>query len=446
MERRGFSWSGRDFGMNLLRRRAVWLLALVALAFALRVAAGAWWESRLPDDVRFGFGDSDGYWRLGQTLARGEPYQYGSDRVFRAPGYPLILAALFRLTGDDPATFWARVWTTAVSSLLVVGVYWLALTLFDARAALLAALGAAIYPLLAAMGMLLLSEGPFCAVVPFQLACWVRGWRATDAKRAAPWLLGAGALAGAATLIRPGWLLFTPFAIGLALLFSSERKRHLAAGGWLMAGLCLVMTPWWARNYRVTGHFVPTTLQVGASLYDGLSPQATGASQMDFVPILADRLHRQEAEKNLPPEGFEYRFDQYLRRLAIDWAAAHPGEVLQLAGIKLARMWNVWPNEARFQSPLVRLGMTVTYLPVMVLGLWGAWAFRRRGWPYLLCLVPAAYLTLLHLFFVSSIRYRQPALPSLIVLAAGLIGGWWMVDGDWKERRVKSREARGTES
>lgn len=421
--------------MNLLRRRAVWLLAL---AFALRVAAGAWWEARLPEGARFGFGDSDGYWRLGQALAQGKPYQYGSDRVFRAPGYPLILSALFRLTGGETPTFTARLWTAAFSSLLVVGVYWLALTLFDARAALLAALGAAVYPLLAAMGMLLLSEGPFCAVVPFQLACWVRGWQTADARRAAAWLLAAGALAGAAALIRPDWLLFTPFAIGLAVLFSPDRKRHLMAGGWLLLGLCLVMTPWWTRNYRVTGHFVPTTLQVGASLYDGLGPQATGASQMDFVPILADKLRRQEAGKNLPPEGFEYRFDQYLRRLSIHWAKAHPGEALRLAGVKLARMWNIWPNEARFQSPLVRAGMTVTYLPLMVLGLWGAWAFRRRGWPYLLCLVPAAYLTLLHLVFVSSIRYRQPALPSLIVLAAGLVAEKWHFGMTNDERRRSS--------
>jgi hypothetical protein len=52
--------------------------------------------------------------------------------------------------------------------------------------------------------------------------------------------------------------------------------------------------------------------------------------------------------------------------------------------------------------------------------LWGAAVFCRRGWPYALCLGPAVYVTCLHTVFVSSIRYRHPAMLALIVLAAGV--------------------------
>ncbi len=63
-------------------RRAAVVIVLVALG--VRLAAGAWWQSRLPPGQRFFFGDSESYWELGQRLAQGQSYQFRSAerRVF----------------------------------------------------------------------------------------------------------------------------------------------------------------------------------------------------------------------------------------------------------------------------------------------------------------------------------------------------------------------------
>ena len=84
-------------------------------------------------------------------------------------------------------------------------------------------------------------------------------------------------------------------------------------------------------------------------------------------------------------------------------------------------MWNIWPNEPGLRSWPLRIIVMAGYVPLLLLGIWGTWKFARHGWPYALCAMPAVYFTLLHVIFVSSIRYRQPAMLAVIVLAAGTV-------------------------
>src|SRR5690242_685447 len=96
--------------MPRLTANCAWWILILAVALAARVAAGFWWQARLPEGTQFFFGDSDSYWRLGQALARGEPYEYLSPdaQVLRTPGYPLLLAAMFRVLGDHAPVMAAR--------------------------------------------------------------------------------------------------------------------------------------------------------------------------------------------------------------------------------------------------------------------------------------------------------------------------------------------------
>ena len=94
---------------------------------------------------------------------------------------------------------------------------------------------------------------------------------------------------------------------------------------------------------------------------------------------------------------------------------------LQLAGTKLLRMWNIWPNEPQFRSWFVRLAVFGTYTPILLLSLYGAWRFREHGLDVLLLILPAVYLSLLHAVFIGSLRYRQPAMLTLAILAAAAV-------------------------
>lgn len=424
-------------------RRLVALILLIACA--VRLAAGCWWQQHLPPGARFGFPDSETYWRLAQTIVRGEPYQMNPDRrVFRTPGYPATLASLFFLVGDDPPVFWARAQNAVLGTLAVGGVMGLTALLFDGRAALLAGCAAAVCPEALATSVFVLSEAPFCPLLLFQLVLWVWAWRAPAVAPAAGWATAAGVVGGLATLMRPSWLLFTPFALTICLLAQvrwrlrrgparggdfpplvPDGRRQTLLGVCLLLGLLATMAPWWVRNWRMTGGFVPTTLQVGESLYDGWNPQATGASDMRFVDDFRRQLRAEDALRGAAPEelaNFELRLDRRMREAAWAWASAHPRRVVELAAVKFVRIWNVWPNEPGLRQPLLQAVVLCGYGPLLLFSAIGVWKFAGRGWLYVLCCLPAVYFTALHVVFVGSLRYRQPPLLPLIVLAAGAAG------------------------
>ena len=421
------------------RTTCLMLLALLAAALGVRLAAGVWWQERLPEGKRFTFGDSESYWELGRAIAAGRPYEFGPHKLkaFRTPGYPLLLAGLFGFAGDDPPVIYGRFLSAILGTMAVGGIAALAWILFDARTAFIATFIATIYPEAIALSTFILSEAPFCPLMVAHLISWALAWKAIGRPQLVGWSLVAGLAAGLATLMRPSWLLFTPFAGILGLAFVGQRGRQLVILGLMLLGLCTTMSPWWIRNYAVLGRFVPTSLQVGASLYDGLNPTATGGSDMRFVSRFEAEQLAADAQNQHLVGTFEERLDERMRRASIAWAANNPGRVAELIAIKFARMWSILPNAAEMQGWTMRLALAVTYTPIMILALVAAWRYARRDWPVALLLLPAVYFTCLHVVFVSSIRYRQPAMLPLIVLAAAVLASLWRPEN----HKVRSRSA-----
>lgn len=416
--------------------RWAWGVAILAIALGCRLAAGVWWQQRLPADQSFAFGDSHGYWHLGQALARGEPFQYGSPdaRIFRTPGYPVLLAALFRVLGDDdPSVLWGRALSAVLGTIAVGGVMMLAWQLSGWRAAVLASGIAALHPEAVSLGTFVLSEAPFSPLMAWQLAAWLGAWNAVEKPESRRRAIGlatlAGVLAGLATLMRPSWLLFTPFALILTLVLPEARRRHRVLAIPLLLGLAVVMSPWWWRNYQITHRLVLTTLQVGASLYDGLSPQATGASDMRFVPEFQAAQRAADASADAseaqPLVGtFEERLDRRLRDASLAWVRAHPDQAARLAVVKFLRMWNVVPNSSEMGGRLLRVVVAIGYVVVMAAAIFGSGRLSRTTTPIWLFWMPALYLTCLHVIFVSSIRYRQPTLLPLMAVGAAAVVAW----------------------
>jgi hypothetical protein len=348
------------------------------------------------------------------------------------PGYPVVLVPVFWLYSGEPPLMAARIENALIGSLLVVAVGAFAFQLFrDRKTALLASCLASCEPCTIITNVWILSETPFCLAMIGQLAALVATIRATRKPQLIIYSAWFALLSATTVYFRPSWLYFSFFAIiayffySLLLHNKSNPKTFCPINRAVIVTLvlvpifCLCMTPWWYRNYQLTGRFVATTLQMGPSLYDGLNPKATGASNMTFTEEFR-QLEKEHAKPN-SRDTYEYRVDERTRKASLDWAKTHPNRAGELAVIKFFRLWNVWPNEPAFASPIVRLIVFATYTPILVLALIGFAITWRRGFDYAVLIFPSIYLTMLHVIFVSSLRYRVPTMLCLMIPAAYII-------------------------
>lgn len=397
------------------------------LALWLRVlaACGVQWLSQRRGN-RCLFPDTEIYWMLGQAIQRREPYevsQWGIPHfALRAPAYPLFLAFSQACFGDRAMP--ARLLQAALGILAILTLAKLVDRLTeDSQAdsstpwlssspALIAAAIATVDPFTVGFSAVLLSEALFTPLLVlglWGLAClWQAAPHQSPAQRPHLLALVTGASWGAAILTKPSFALFPPAALLCWLLFAGKphRQRALASSLLIAVGLAAIMAPWWARNYRLFDRFVPTALWTGASLYDGLRPSATGASDMTFLNAPDLRSLHEEAQ------------DATLIRRALDFAASHPRRVVELAAIKAARYWSPWPNAESVRSPLARLVCAAWMLPLYALILKGAWNRRKDPRALVLLAGPLLYFAAIHMIFVSSIRYRIPAMLPAFGLAA----------------------------
>ena len=413
-----------------------WVILLIA-AFALRLAMAFFWQHRC-GDREFYFPDSDTYWQLGCALAKGEPYEYNGMKIHRMPGYPVLLAPLFHLGGEKPPVIAARLQNCLLGTLSVAAVGWIAFLLFrDKKIAVIAGWLVALDPLNVVMSAMVLTEAPFCLAMLLQVAMWIVAL--SEKKHWIAAAVSSGLAAAAAVYVRPDWLYFVPFAtvIGclLTLLIATKGeavKRILQTGAVISLVLVVCLLPWWVRNFQVTGTFVATTLQVGPSLYDGLNPKADGGSDMAFV----DEFYNAELKllpEDAPKQTLEQRLNARMRQEAINWAWKNPDLAWKLATSKFARLWNVWPNESTLAHWAVKIIVFCTYVPVLVCGLIGAVRSLWKDFSVWILWIPAVYITALHIIFVSSIRYRAPAMLCLAILAA------WTITSALSVRRQATR-------
>ncbi|HEY8053043.1 MAG TPA: glycosyltransferase family 39 protein, partial [Steroidobacteraceae bacterium] len=321
----------------------------------------------------------------------------------KAPGYPFLLAALFRVTGVGFAFFPLQCLLGGLLSVLVVLIA--TETFGDPLVAWFAGIAAAVHPVLVNAASQLYNENIYFCL--FFLCVWLflRWYR----NPTIPLALLCGVCAGVTALIRESVLV--PFAaLVLLAVVWHWRKQGIAAlqpAAAMVAGLILVVAPWSIRNYEVSGgEFVPiSTISLsllGSGNNDCVAADGWGTAFYGDSPCPS--LDRQVSALLLS----EGKISTTVTRarasatLGKHWIASHPGGYLKLC---IRRAWTVFdPLHPQQHLAGVKKLVILSYFMIFVFtGLIGAaWMalHARKSFPMiaLYVLILAMYAPLVTLF------------------------------------------------
>src|SRR4051794_31255658 len=193
---------------------------------------------------------------------RGSPTN-DPDLLGHPPGYPFVLAFVYRLFGESDAA--VQIFQIICDSFAVVLVLLIAAELIPFRAAVLAGALAVTAPQFCWNSILLLPDT--LAVLPVLLALLLllRAGKGQAILKA----LVAGALVGLSCWLRANALLLAPL-LALAVPFLFERGLRVRVSLALVAGALLAVAPLTVRNAFVFGEFIPVSLGSGQTLVEGI--------------------------------------------------------------------------------------------------------------------------------------------------------------------------------
>jgi 4-amino-4-deoxy-L-arabinose transferase-like glycosyltransferase len=430
--------------------------AILIVALALRIG-----EVQRTDASYRPINDAGSYLTLASEIAHTGDYSLshrpgsgaGGTRgpsAYFAPGYPYFLALVDLIDGHsvrrDGAVHPARIAQAVLGTVTVALVGLVGLELFGLTAGLIALLLAAIYPVGIGLAGVLVAENLLTPLVLGAVYAGLRVPRAGRPRTAYAWVAGAGVLTGLATLTHENAVL-----IALPLLAAVWRvgPRRFVAPALLVAATALTILPWTIRNAEVMHRFIPISDETGITLvgtYNAASAANPGVPYKwrIFYGIPGERALIREARRLTEPEigdRLQHQALQYISKHPVAPLSAGFHNALRLFELEGTYAWHASASAISLPLSVARDGV-IGFWIVCVLALLGAFSRAVRAAPNWVWAVPLLLALSVVLVNVETPRFRAPADPFLILLAAaGLASVATRITTGLRDRAPVRREA-----
>jgi 4-amino-4-deoxy-L-arabinose transferase-like glycosyltransferase len=369
---------------------------------------------------------ADGYDQLAENLAAGNGYRFYPDTaqtLMREPGYPVLLAGIYKLFGRDFAV------VKLLNMVLVFATAYL-MTLIARRVSTntLLIYGSPLLFLFHPETLIAESRGGVEILFAFMLTLYIL--TVYIVAKSGKWLdyVLSGAVLGATLLVRSTPLLFPVVLFGYFLFFERQDKNLLVLirnFALMVLTLLFVISPWIIRNYSLTKKFVPTASVLGIAAQTGLyfsTHQEIGNVRVDWQASLERNRLAQELGYPFRSGYYQYfyspadelAFSQYLFQKVAGEYKAYPLLFVKTVGINLIKFWCGGKTESS-----VILDALVQF-PFLALAIAGVVLCIKNGRAKIVAPLAllCVYTVAVSVPILAQARYGQPLIPFMSILAA----------------------------
>ena len=329
------------------------------------------------------------------------------------PGYPLLLAFVFMITGPSTG---AVFFLNSIFALLGAWAVWkLTAENWGEKQALLAALIWSLYPYYVYYSAYAMTDMIHISLLPLIMLLILRSASKTANGFA------SGLATGILFLIRSTAVFLVP----LQLIWLFVKKRWRAAL-MVMAGFILCCIPWVLRNQLVLGSPVLMPTKGSLNLWMRNNPSMLAIEGITIPGFIEERISRRDLLEYPQMDGIDTELDR--SRLQMDRAKefifANPLLFSYLTVVRFGLFLS--PIGGTIENSIAKLAGLLIYLPMLLIA--AAEAFRRRrDWRVVLLASVFILYLCLHSLAHGGVRYRLPVDTVLIVLTslfAGRRAGW----------------------
>ena len=358
------------------------------------------------DDVKF--------IRSAWTLVDTGQYIYhnpGISTVFMMPGLPFSLAFFIKIFGKFGGITAFRVFQAIVQTGSLYLVFLIARKIFNSKIGVVAVIINALCIADYWVTNLILTESlfKFSVLLLVYLSIY-----AIEEKNTKYYVLAAIAWP-ISTYFRPTIATFPIIILIMWILEKYSIKEMFKYGTIVTAIFCLIMSPWWIRNYSVFHEFIPLTLATGNPMLQGTyinyDHSTTATDGLDYSQF-------KYSEKEYENNQVEVAVSKYRLKNLVP---KHPVQFLIWYTLGKTYYQIRWPFlwTTFLGVPYILAGLW-HYL-ILILGIIGVVMFyqnKNRNKMGTIVFSMVIYFIVVYLPFYAFMRYFYPAIPFLIIFAA----------------------------